>query len=59
VLAFHVRLAGGSDALVSAGLGGLFLSVTALGSSAFTTLVVPLLRRLNVGRRRQGRPRGG
>jgi hypothetical protein len=59
VLVFHVWLAGESDALVSAVLGGLFLSLTALGASAFTTIVVPLLRRRKVGRRRQAGPRGG
>ena len=56
VLVFHVWLAWESDALVSAVWGGLFLSVTALGASAFTTLVVPLLRGQKVGRRRQARP---
>jgi hypothetical protein len=59
VLVFHVWLAGESDALGSAVWGGLFLSVTALGASAFTTLVVPLWRGRKVGRRRQARPRGG
>lgn len=59
VLVFHVWLAGESDALVSAAWGGLFLSVAALGASAFTTLVVPLLRSRKVGRRRQARPRAG
>jgi hypothetical protein len=59
VLVFHVWLAGESDALVSAVWGGLFLSMTALGASAFTTLVVPLLRGRKVDGRRQARPRGG
>jgi hypothetical protein len=59
VLVFHVWLAGESDALVSAVWGGLFLSVTALGASAFTTLIVRLLRGRKVGRRWQARPRGG
>ena len=59
VMVFHVWLAGESDALVSAVWGGLFLSVTALGASAFTTLVVPLWRGRKVGRRGQARPRGG
>ena len=59
VLVFHVWLAGESDALISAVWGGLFLSVTALGASAFTTLVVPLLRGQKVGRRRQARPPRG
>jgi hypothetical protein len=56
VLVFHVWLAGESDALGSAVWGGLFLSVTALGASAFTTLVVPLWRGRKVGRRRRARP---
>jgi hypothetical protein len=59
VLVFHVWLAGESDALVSAAWGGLSLSVIALGASAFTTLVGPLLRGRKVGRRRQARPRVG
>jgi hypothetical protein len=54
-----VWLAGESDALGSALWGGLFLSVTALGASAFTTLVVPLWRGRKVGRRRQARPPRG
>jgi hypothetical protein len=59
VLVFDVWLAGESDALGSALWGGLFLSVTALGASAFTTLVVPLWRGRKVGRRRQAPPPRG
>lgn len=58
VLVFHVWLARESDALVSAVWGGLFLSVTAMGASAFTTLVVPLMRGRKAGRRRQARLKG-
>jgi hypothetical protein len=59
VLVFHVWLAGESDALGSALWGGLFLSVTALGASAFTTIVVPFLHRRKVGGRRQACSRRG
>lgn len=55
VLVFHVWLARESDALGSALWGGLFLSVTALGASAFTTIVVPLLRRRKVPPRHRQR----
>ncbi len=59
VLVFHVWLARESDALVSAVWGGLFRSVTAVGSFAFTTFVVSWLRGRKVGPRRRARPARG